>query len=105
MRNKTEKQSALPATLLKPGEFPLGSSKSRAAARMLAEQRDREIRGMTIILRASLVTTPRIGKWFTTPGVDGGHARIVNLPGNCTWPECDHPCQGCVQREDAAKPS
>jgi len=37
--NNTGKQQPLPVAELKPGDFPLGSVESRAAARMLAERK------------------------------------------------------------------
>ena len=37
--NKTEKRHPLPVAEMKPGDFPVGSIESRAAARMLAERK------------------------------------------------------------------
>ncbi len=80
MIEKTRKSLALPAThsSLHPADFPVGSAQSRAAARMLAQQRENQRERLEIIItgEAELHGTP----W--TECSDGTLMRTLCLPGN-----------------------
>jgi hypothetical protein len=52
--NNTEKQHSLPVAEMKPGDFPVGSIESRAAARMLAERKKAAVKQ---VLRIQFVSS------------------------------------------------
>jgi hypothetical protein len=52
--NKSEKEQSLPVAELKPGDFPVGSIESRAAARMLAERKKAAVKQ---VLRIQFVSS------------------------------------------------
>jgi hypothetical protein len=101
--------SRLPATNsgLRPGDFPVGSVESRAAARALAEHRQSHEGGMTTIhsipspnVDNSLV---HITEWH--PGANGSlRYRWVYVPSDLKWPDipADRICQkpGCCDVKD-----
>lgn len=60
--NKTPKTPILPATL-KPGDFPLGSPQSRAAARVALEQKSED--GMRVMIE--YIGSPEKNRMFVIP--------------------------------------
>jgi hypothetical protein len=73
---------------LKPGDFALGSSQSRAAARALLERRFASRERLTLILDLETgCMEPRIGEW--QEGTDGTLVRLCALPDGMTLQEAE----------------
>jgi hypothetical protein len=84
MANKPPETLNLPATL-KPGDFPLGSAESRAAARMLAQQRETQGKRLEIILSSWMRPARGNDKPHATPWIphafeDGTLVRTLVVP-------------------------
>jgi hypothetical protein len=74
---------------MKPGDFPLGSLESRAAARAMLEDAEGSRLRLTIV---SYLQRPgrdnsqiHIGAWQACP--DGLRMRMVYVPSGMDWPE------------------
>ena len=66
---------------MRPGDYPIGSQRSRAAARSLLHFRSRaeaEVRRFTLIMDLGDVTEPSFSPWKS--GEDGGLYRVVFIP-------------------------
>jgi hypothetical protein len=70
---------------MKPGNFVLGSEKSRAAARRLADQRTAGTVATTIWMDIGHVGEPSCSPW--TEGEDGSLGRICCIPDGMTIEE------------------
>lgn len=80
----------LPVLYMKPGDFALGSSQSRAAARALLERRFEARKRTSIIIsipRPGANGEIRIGDWMEGP--DGTLFRTCNVPAGMTIQEAE----------------
>ena len=79
---------AVPVLRMKPGDFPLGSNLSRAAARAALARRFASRERLTLILDLEIgCTEPRIGEW--REGTDGKLVRLCALPDGMTPREAE----------------
>ena len=68
---------------MKPGDFPIGSPESRAAARAMIESRDKDVPRLQIINDSVQISgqdnsLPHVGDWY--PMTDGAFVRFVYIP-------------------------
>jgi hypothetical protein len=66
---------------MRSGDYPIGSQRSRAAARSLLHFRSRaeaEVRRFTLIMDRGDVTEPSFSPWKS--GEDGGLYRVASIP-------------------------
>jgi hypothetical protein len=63
---------------LKPGQYPIGSPESRAAARMLARQKDDQTNRLEVILSGSVCRVPGDpSKPTATPWITFDNGKVV----------------------------
>ena len=70
---------------MKPGDFALGSEKSRAAARRLVEERGSSAERVTLWMDLGHVGAPHCSPW--TEGEDGKFGRVCSIPEGMTIEE------------------
>jgi hypothetical protein len=71
---------------MKPGDFALGSMKSRAAARLLLTQRHSSDERREVILGCDYLTAPKATEWVKGDK-GGGVGRVVSVPAGMTIAE------------------
>ena len=92
---------------VRPGKYALGSGQSRAAARILLEQRRRTEKRRTVILCIGGLEAPSVGDpqspggsvWSREP--DGTQMRTIWLPGGADMAECLRQVGGFKEEEMA----
>lgn len=67
---------------MKPGDYPLGSERSRVAARRLLEQRQQGIEHLEVIVCGDS-SNPRATEWGSS-AKDGRLVRVVSIPAGMT---------------------
>jgi hypothetical protein len=72
---------------MKPGDFALGSERSRAAARRLVDQRSSGKQRFTLIMDVAYVGEPRCSPWIEAE--DGTLSRVYCLPEGMTLEEAE----------------
>jgi hypothetical protein len=81
---------------MKPGDFALGSEKSRAAARRLADQRTADTVATTIWMDIGHVGEPSCSPWIE--GEDGRLGRVCSIPDGMTIEEAKRIIDGRQSR-------
>jgi hypothetical protein len=72
---------------MKPGDFALGSEKSRAAARRLVDQRSYNKKRFTLSMDIGYVGEPTCSPWMEAE--DGTLSRVCCLPEDMTLEEAE----------------